>query len=352
MYAQKRKELSERGEPKRTERELRARLAAASGGTLFPGGPGAAVTDQFRQGFDLLGRSRTEQRLGASGEEAEPEARETGEQRPEAVPSGTEPQSGRELSKGIPSKPLPLQRFSEVAFRRGNLSGAILQGTGKMMLVSCLRRTVNPRRPLPHEELGPWEKRLPFSGHDPDTQVFVRDLARGAVSIVVDTLHDAHRTLELLQEAVESGGPGAEQLFALYPFLDESGERSLLASCRAGLPEAAGPDERAMLQNALVHAEASLANKARMRMDFLASLRRLGEQARQAIEEFEEPDFAESVAAAVLEDEQEPPPPPENPPGDGGAEESADEAEYAGAGWENPDGASEGADGPDPGAGA
>lgn len=317
MYRQKLKPLHAAGERQRARRELQDRLAAVSAGPRFARGPGANAADYFCRSFEQLGRARAERQAPQSaGEKTEPrsaaeDAGATGAE--DACASGERIAPAR--SKGIPSKPLPLRRFSELAFRRGNLAGSILRGTGKMMLVSCLRRTVNPRRPEPHETLRPGVKRLPFSGHDPDTQVFMRDLARGAVSVVVDTLHDAHRTMQLLQEAVERGGPGAEELFSMYPFLDDRGERELLAEYRAALSSAADADTRAMLQNAIVHAEASAAEKAKMRMDFLTALRSITERARQAIEEFESEDIAGEAARQAAEEEELPeePPPPEDP---------------------------------------
>lgn len=314
MYRQKLRFLTDAGDRQRSRRELQERLAAVSGGPKFARSPGASAADFFRQSFEQIGRARVEQQAQPfAGEKAEPQRADMGL----SITEGIRAPVGRaapERSKGIPSKPLPLQRFSELAFRRGNLAGSILQGTGKMMLVSCLRRTVNPRRPEPHESLKPGEKRTPFSGHDPDAQVFMRDLARGAVSIVVDTLHDARRTMQLLKEAVERGGPGAEELFSMYPFLDDRGERELLAEYHAALPGASDSDICAMLQNAIVHAEASMAEKAKMRMDFLTALRRVTDRARKAIEEFESEGAAEEAARQAVEEElPEEMPPPEDP---------------------------------------
>lgn len=93
----------------------------------------------------------------------------------------------------------------------------------------------------------------------------------------------------------------------------------MLAQYRASLADTADVNERALLQHSLVHTEAMIENKARMRMDFLAALRQLSERAAWAAEEFEAPDFAESVARAALEPEEpEDMPPPDEPNGNGG----------------------------------
>lgn len=356
MYRHKRKTRQE-PQAELSARELRQRLTV-TGGVPYAGLSAAGVRDRFRQSFDQFGQANAEKRQrGANPRQANPQ--QTDPQQGGPLPSGARQQAGaaggtpvgRKL-RGYPSQPLPLQRFSDVAFRRGNLAGSILQGTGKMMMVSCIRRTMNPRRPMPHDALTPGTKRLPVKGEDPDALTFTRDLVRGAVSIVVDTIHDSRRTLNTMAETIRDGGPGAAQLYTMYPFLDDSPERELREQCLAALAEAHDEDRRAALQSALVHAEAAIESKDRMRVDFLACLRRMSAQAKAAEEEFEAPGFEESLTQAVLSPEEDEPLPPPPPDGEGkggegqGDGDGAQEPEREGPAALHPESASQTGDGP------
>lgn len=54
-----------------------------------------------------------------------------------------DPASARSFYEtGRPEDQDMLRRFSETAFQRGTLSGAVIRGTGQMMLFSCLKKTV------------------------------------------------------------------------------------------------------------------------------------------------------------------------------------------------------------------
>ncbi|MBO4913896.1 MAG: hypothetical protein J5449_01705 [Oscillospiraceae bacterium] len=318
MYRHKSKSRPVSEEPRALDRRIRAGLANAAGGRLYGNDPVSSVSDMFQRSFDALGRensARFESR--GYGEPAEvPDKPGTGENTAERD-SGRRPLPGSKSEgmylRGFPAGPVPLRRFSDVAFRHGNLAGSILQGTGKMMLVSCLRRTINPRRPEKHDFFQDNVNQIRLTGHDPDSMVFTRDLVRGAVSIVVDTLHESRRTVEMLSETVERGEKGSKQLFAAYPFLDDSRERELLEQYRAELSESPEVNRRALLQSAVVHTEAMIEKKAETRLRFVTALRSVAEHARAAIEEFEDPGFIGAVEAELTEGEPEDVPPPDDP---------------------------------------
>lgn len=319
MYSRKRRSAPARGEPHELDREIRAKLAEAAGGRLRGNDPVSSVSDNFRAGFDRIGRANAERlsaqrgyedREGGSApwhETAGPSERQSGQ-----LPLPGTKSEGMYL-RGYPASPVPLERFSDVAFAHGSLAGSILRGTGKMMLVSCLRRAVNPRRPEKHEYFRDNVTQKPFPGHDPDSMVFTTDLVRGAVSIVVDTLHESRRTVEMLAQAVERGGKGSEQLFAMYPFLDDSRERELLEQYRAELGQSPEVDRHALLQGAIVHTEALMEKKAETRLRFVTALRNITEHATAAIEEFEDPGFVGAVVGELTEEENEEVPPPDGP---------------------------------------
>ena len=350
-----------------TRRTVRGQLSrTAGGGTSDTRDPVSAVTENFHQTFDSIGRRRaralTEEQYGGTGEAAD--GRRSAGRRPEAgggqtsmrtedlyapgsAGGGTmgspgrgtvdslnaEPMDGgagqeRQPGTVMPESGIPLEKFSETAFRRGTLSASVLGGTGKMMLVSCLKRTAGQTGPnLKAEEslfdTGSQTRNVP--GHSPDKMVFNRGFTDSAVGLVVDTLRDARRTVESLREMALGTGElrrdvEGSTLFRMYPFLDDRRERELLAEYETRLGENPEAGERAILQNGLVHVRAMLDRKASMREEFINKLRHISDCAEQALEEFQAPGFAEEVwqAAAELEPEDLPPEGGGEPPEDGG----------------------------------
>ena len=76
-----------------------------------------------------------------------------------------------------------VRRFSETAFQRGTLSGAVLEGTGQMMLFSCLKKTVGQSQPDKWQQRKLFEKASPMRnvpGHSPDKVVFNRGFTHSA----------------------------------------------------------------------------------------------------------------------------------------------------------------------------
>ena len=240
-----------------------------------------------------------------------------------------------------------LRRFSENAFQRGTLSGAVLRGSGKMMLFSCLKKTIGQSQPTRWQQQKLFEKSSPIRnvpGHSPDKVVFNRGFTDSAVGLVVDTLRDARRTVEDMQGLVqgslsqtEAGDYGADTLRTMYPFLDDSRERELLEQYRGQLKQTEDPREKAALQSAIARMEALVGKKAQMKQEFINKLRFLSDRATEALTVFSQPGFSAELDQALREATgAEEPPPDQGEGGDDGAAESG----------ENPP------DGADPGDGA
>lgn len=317
--------------PPVTDAAVRAQLAWAAGAQQFEHrDPLYHVTESFQQTFDWIGKQHT-QRLGQQGSGGFSPA-ETPE---EGQPSREERQSRDTSAQGFyqakdEQRQQALSRFSETAFQRGNLAGAVIQGTGKMMLVSCLKRTVGQSQPQKEQQKKLFEgasQQRNVPGHSPDQVIFNRGFAHSAVGLVVDTLRDARRTVDsmadLAQGKGEMGcGSGADTLRTMYPFLDDSRERSLLEQYRQQLDQAGDAGEKQVLQNALARTRSLIDKKAQMKQEFIQKLRFLSDRATEALAEMEEAGFAEQVARALEQEEvpQEPPEPPEDGGGDGAAE--------------------------------
>ena len=219
-----------------------------------------------------------------------------------------------------------IRRFSETAFQRGTLSGAVLEGTGQMMLFSCLKKTVGQSQPDKWQQHKLFEKASPMRnvpGHSPDKVIFNRGFTHSAVGLVVDTLRDARRTVEDMRDLAlgksEMGQAGADTLRTMYPFLDDSRERALLEQYRQQLRQAGAGGEKAALQNAAARMEALLEKKAQMKQEFINKLRFLSDRAAEALAVFSEPGFSQALDQALRESVGAEEPPPDEGGEDGGA---------------------------------
>ena len=328
------------------EDTLRRQMAWAAGTEQFQHrDPLYHVTESFQQTFDAIGRRHARQLAGGRTEEgAEERADQTsGENQ---MPDQTSARSFYERSR--PEDQDMVRRFSETAFQRGTLSGAVLEGTGQMMLFSCLKKTVGQSQPDKWQQRKLFEKASPMRnvpGHSPDKVVFNRGFTDSAVGLVVDTLRGARRTVEDMRDLAlgksEMGEQGADTLRTMYPFLDDSRERALLEQYRGQLRDASSADEKAALQTAAARMEAMVAKKAQMRQEFANKLSFRADRATEALEAVSEPGFSGALDQALREAVGAEEPPPED--GEGAADGAAVEPGEGPAG----DGAP-GADGADP----
>ena len=306
------------------EQTLRRQMAWAAGTEQFQHrDPLYHVTESFQQTFDAMGRRHAEELAGgrpedqAAGEQAQqPEGRET-----------PDPTSARAFyERPQPEDQDMIRRFSETAFQRGTLSGAVLEGTGQMMLFSCLKKTVGQSQPTRWQQQKLFEKASPMRnvpGHNPDKVIFNRGFTHSAVGLVVDTLRDARRTVEDMRDLAlgksEMGQAGADTLRTMYPFLDDSRERALLEQYRQQLRQAGAGGEKAALQNAAARMEALLEKKAQMKQEFINKLRFLSDRAAEALAVFSEPGFSQALDQALRESVGAEEPPPDEGGEDGGA---------------------------------
>lgn len=268
-------------------RGIQRQLAWAAGSEYFQHrDPVWHVAEAFQTIFDRTGRRKIRER-----EEAQ-----------------DKPQVPFEQAEADAWKQPSWQSFSETAFQRGNLAGAVLQGTGRVMLTSCLNRAAGqaprPERARALSGLGAKTKRMPNGGGS--QVVFHRGFVHSAVGLVVDVLQDAGRTVDLMSRMVQGEGglgerDGMQTLRAIYPFLNQGREELLLEQYRQLLRQAHSVQEKALLHGAIVRTEALRDKKAQMREEFTQKLREISGRANQALREFQAPGFVDCLMRDLTE---------------------------------------------------
>lgn len=297
--------------------------AAVEGSRFQHRDPLAQVTESFQQTFDQMGQRRTQQLTASQGAGVQQESRPQPGSEEAAQVRSERKRPGARFHAELPQT--PIQTFSEMAFQRGRLASAVLQGTGRMMLATCLQHSVGQQSPVRGRQtlFGAGTQVRVVPGSSPDQMVFHRGFARSAVGLVVDVLSDARSVVDTLAEMAEGAGTleeneGAQTLRQVYPFLDDSRERELLDQYRAQLAGAAGVEERQVLQNAIVHAQALITRKAQMKNELITKLRLISDKAEEALEELQSEDTLDFLTAALeMASLAQPPEAPPEPPDDG-----------------------------------
>ena len=328
-------------EPGNSERALRQQMAWAAGTESFQHrDPLYHITESFQQTFDAIGRQHAQELADGQRQEEERKTESEAVSR-EQMANQASARSFYECTQ--PEDQEMIRRFSETAFQRGTLSGAVLEGTGQMMLFSCLKKTVGQSQPDKWQQSKVFEKASRVGnvpGHSPDRVIFNRGFTDSAVGLVVDTLRDARRTVEDMQDLAlgksEMGTAGGDTLRTMYPFLDDSRERGLLKQYQRQIQETRNGQERAALQNAAVRMEALIEKKAQMKLEFTNKLRFLSDRASEALEVFSQPGFSAALDQALRETmgAEEPPPEDREGGGDGTAGSGAGATDSAEAGQE------------------
>lgn len=326
--------------------------AAVEGNRFQHRDPLAQVTESFQQTFDQMGQRRTEQLTAGEGAGVSREKQTRPGSEEAAQTQSARKRPGAHFHTELPQT--PIQTFSEMAFQRGRLASAVLQGTGRMMLATCLQHSVGQQSPVQSRQtlfgVGTQVRVVP--GSSPDQMMFHRGFARSAVGLVVDVLSDARSVVDTLAEMAGGTGTleeneGAQTLRQVYPFLDDSRERELLDQYRAQLAGTTGVEERQVLQNAIVHAEALITRKAQMKNEFVTKLRLISDKAEEALEELQSEDTLDFLtaalgAASLAEPPETPPEPPDDGEGDGRSKKNRGRAlgqkEAVPDGTEQPDG--------------
>ena len=331
------------------EKTVRRQLAGAAGADCFQNrDPVYHITEDFQKTFDWLGARRA-QELGVAEEPTRMspitpglEERQPEEQEPPSRQGRREEAAAREktdMDRMVQPSPCPgdrmfLGRFSQVAFNRGTMAGAVLRGSGKMMLFSCLKRSVGQSQPVNQRQQRLFEagsQRRNVAGRSPDQVLFNRGQVDGAVGLVVDVLRDARRIVESMSELaagenVLAAGSGAETLQKAYPFLSDRQEQALLKQYRRQLATAQTPEEEAVLQHAVVKTQALIEKKQQMKQRFITKLRAVSDAASEALAEFTQPGFSEELTQQLVQAASWEPPPedegreePPEPPGSSAA---------------------------------
>ncbi len=303
-----------------SRRSVEERLAWAAGSERFDHrDPLYHVTENFKMSFDRMGRKHAREAAGADPQKAEgfaPDAHIGAAREPERadgrrIGAGREPGAGKAgggmlWTGNTPSK---LTEFSQTTFQRGKMFASVLNGTGKMMLVSCLKRTVGqsgPKRLQEQTLLGTGSQLRNIPGRSPDQMAFNRSFAKGALGVVVDTIRDARRVADSMTDMIQGTGElDAEDnvtLRTMYPFLDVSRERQLEAEYRGKLAACADEREKPVLQNALVQTLALKAKKEQMKNEFINKLRFVSDRATETLADLEAPGALDEIVASVWGD--------------------------------------------------
>lgn len=331
-----------------SQQVVRRQIAAAAGAEYFQNrDPVYHVTEDFQKTFDLMGTRKAAQRAGelfsthmkeitpgVSGLNEE----EHGKQMPgsgRSTASQEEIAQKRARASFLEQSSMDqmvdpaadegdrmfLTKFSQIAFQRGTLAAAVLRGTGKMMLFSCLKRTVgqsgptNPRQRMLFEASS---QRRAESGDLPEQVMFNRGQANSAVGLVVDVLNDARRTVDTMVDmaggkSVPPAGSGAETLSRMYPFLSVGKEQALLAQYRIKLQDANDVSSKEILKHAMEKTQALVQKKEQMKLRFITALRSVSDSASAALEIFTMPGFAQELVEMQQEMVLPELPPPDDP---------------------------------------
>ena len=318
------------GNPAELSENFERQIAWAAGTEAFAHrDPSYHLSESFTKRFDAVGKAR------AAGWEQEPA--ETLADPSRKARKEEEAERSREDYAGHPwfsqgetdmgdryvarsGEEDRLARFSEIGFQRGSLSSAVLNGTGKMMMVSCLKRTVG------QENAKSLRERKLFQMHSEHRMVpggrgslgiVNKGFADSAQGLVLDVVKDARLSLENLEkmvrgEVTSDGKSGTGTLWKMYPFLDQRREEMLLAGYEEKLrdprlPE--GSEERQAVLSAKEKVTAVLRKKEQTKREFLAELRKLRERAVEAELLFGKEDLLYSAAQTVT-----PAAPPEGKP--------------------------------------
>ena len=343
---------NENAPPKALDKMVKRQLRISAGvGDYSNKDPIYHLSEGFRQTFDLAGSKRSAERNGDTAQnigetQQNSRLRQDGGTGLEVRVPGleTKPESGDGVSKALDGAGTGsafgafdktsmdsvfaptsgkendrfVNRFSDTAFSRGSMAGAVMRGTGQMMLMTSLNRVSGRALPKNMRQRKLFQsgasKKSNIKGHQSDKAIFNAGVTESAVGLVVDVLKDTRRTVDELAELSEGGnalrdGSGAETLRTAYPFLSDSKERELLNKFKDMAERAKSSEQRSILQRAANKTQAQIERKQQMRLGFSQHLRFLSGRAQAAIVVFESEAFREELAIrGFVYDSPEPPP--------------------------------------------
>ncbi len=319
------------GPPKQLERAFKRQIARASGTEFFAHrDPVYHIGESFQQTFALLGQRQKNNALYAKGMEEPGGLGSMAAASDKSYGTETLIEHEQEFSRrrfeektsmdGLfapkPGNEDFLSRFSETAFNRGALSGAVMRGTGRMMLVSCLKRTAGQSQPKNFRQRMLFENASAMrniNGRSPDKAVFNKGDIDSAVGLVIDVTRDARRAVDSLADLTEKGFEGSDNsgtLQKMYPFLSIEKEQALLEQYKQALSSLSGPEaaeKRLIIQRAALKTQAVIAKKRQMRSAFIHHLRSLSDQAAAALHVFQQDDFRAAAFEALASPPQDEP---------------------------------------------
>ena len=259
--------------------------------------------------FDLLGRVNAEKM-------ANPERESFDAVNKELSASGEKEKDKQTIDAGSGMETMDAEgledsdfyrRFSETAFTKGKLMCAVGQGGGKVMLASCIKRTID-QSPLSDSrqsevrEHGATQMRVP----DSRASLSYHRFTRGALSLVVNTAQNVTRTLEVFERMASGdiddrlGLPEIDTAYRMYPFLNTQPEKMKLESYREELRGLPDGDKKRALEYGTNRLNSIIAHKNRMRINFLFELRKILADTRRAAELFSQPSVEEEIVETLL----------------------------------------------------
>lgn len=321
---------------KALEKGLKRQIAQAAGSARTPKrDPLAHVNERFMQSVDVMGNIKGEAAdgmltpglddKGQAGRRAEKQGSGEGAAPEQEIQKGAAflgPSSMDGLFEKKPGSESGLaKRFAQTAFQRGNMAAAVLSGSGQMMLFSSLKRTIGQSEPNNLRQRKLFESsasaKRNIAGTSTSKVVFNKGEGRSAVSLVVDVLRDARRSVDELAALAEGGNvldekSGAETLTRMYPFLSTSKEREMLlqyqeelADCSTG---AAHAQRRLILSTAMKKTNLLIERKQQMKQRFVEHLKQISGKTEAAVVLFESQAFQEEMSAYLEQRLVEPPP--------------------------------------------
>ena len=200
------------------------------------------------------------------------------------------------------------KRFSEIAFTKGKMLCAVEQNGGKVMMTSCIKRTIDQS---PHDdsrqgkvrESGATRINLP----DSRAKLSYHRYTRAALELVVDTAQNLTRTLALYERmaAGEADGrlglPEIDTAYRMYPFLNINREKEKLAKYKEemkSLPEDSA--KKSALNFGVNKLNSVIAHKNHARREFYVQLRKIIANAEAAAKLFSSPETEEEIVEDIL----------------------------------------------------
>lgn len=260
------------------------------------------LNESFRQSFELSGREGIEnlEKGNAQGNAQGKEDTYKGESDLRTDSGNSNQQKTDFSNEYVPRKggeeETHLKRFSDMAFQRGGLSSAVMNGTSKAMFFSCLNRSLETPDVKMNRERKLFQQSSKHRNIPGTTRAKVitnPGFEQSAVGVVVDSIRDARYTMKHMEDIAKGkmGPDGMETMRKQYPFLTDDREKDLLQKYKNQLGSATSDTQKNALNAGILKLEHVIEKKAQMKKQFLEHLRNLQDNARKAEKMFMSEDF-------------------------------------------------------------